>query len=164
MMRFPQLSRVVLSLAGASALALFAANCASSDGDSTGTAGTGGGGGGTGGGNCNVPKLFEDKGCSIPGCHAAANPAGGLDMVTSGWETRLVGKAAGAATGGTASLCGGMNRVLLTAGSVPATGLFIDKLKANPPCGERMPNVPLSELTNDEIACVQAWANALTKP
>jgi hypothetical protein len=158
-----RLSRVVLSFVGAGALAVFAVNCAGGDSDSTGTAGTGGGSAGTGGGSCDVPKIFADNSCAIAGCHAASKPAAGLDMVTAGWETRLVGKAAGGATDGTPSLCGGAGRVLLTAGSNPATGLFLDKLKSTPPCGEKMPNVPLLELSNAEIACVQAWANNLTK-
>lgn len=159
-----KLSRLVLSFAGAFALALIAANCGGGDSGTTGAAGTGGGGAGTGGGNCDVPKIFADNSCAIAGCHSATAPAAGLDMVTAGWEAKLVGKAAGGTTTGTASLCGGMGRVLLTAGSQPATGLFLDKLKATPPCGEKMPNVPLLELTTAEIACVQAWATNLTKP
>jgi hypothetical protein len=161
-----KLSSVVLSFVGACALALFAANCSSDDGDTTGTAGTGGagtGGGGTGGPACDVPALFTAKSCAIDACHGKTSKAGGLDMETAGWETGLVGKAAGGTTTGPASLCGGMGKVYLVAGSNPATGLFIEKLKANPPCGERMPNLPLMDLTAAEIACVQSWANNLTK-
>jgi hypothetical protein len=77
---------------------------------------------------------------------------------------RMVGKVApGGGAGTLASMCGGMNRVYLNPGSNPATGLFIDKLKANPPCGARMPNIGV-ELSAAELACVQTWANGLTAP
>jgi hypothetical protein len=39
----------------------------------------------------------------------------------------------------------------------------MDKLKRSPPCGSEMPLLT-SYLTDAELACIQTWANALTKP
>ncbi len=135
-------------------------------GGSGGTAGSGGGGtGGTAA--CDIPKLFNTKYyCSTPACHAGATPAAGFDMMAAGWETHLVGKAPMTHTPASPAgdtLCAGMNKVYLTAGSNPATGLFMDKIsKSNPGCGVQMPNLPVDKMTADELACVQTWANALT--
>jgi hypothetical protein len=43
----------------------------------------------------------------------------------------------------------------------PATGLFLQKISVNPPCGVRMPNLG-DPFTPAELACIQTWANALT--
>ncbi len=40
----------------------------------------------------------------------------------------------------------------------PATGLLLDKLKPNPPCGEQMP-YHLPGLSASDMACMQKWAN-----
>jgi hypothetical protein len=168
MRRSSTISQNVLALFAAAGLAALAGGC-----------GGGGPGGGTGAGGsgavCDVPKIFSTNGygCSIPACHSAVNPAGNFDMATAGWETRMVGKAppGGGGTPGldggpstTASMCATSGMVYLAAGSAPATGLFISKLTMKiPPCGARMPNIG-GPLTAAEIACVQTWANALTKP
>jgi predicted CxxxxCH...CXXCH cytochrome family protein len=126
----------------------------------------GGGGGGTtpdSGTACDVKMIFQTYNCTIVGCHNNANPAANLDMVTPDWEKTLVGRAPKAGGAGTASKCVDMGQVYLNAGTNPATGLFMDKLsKAKPQCGDRMPNLPGIQLTADEIACVQTWANGLT--
>ncbi|HEX3694310.1 MAG TPA: hypothetical protein VH374_02880 [Polyangia bacterium] len=54
--------------------------------------------------------------------------------------------------------------MMVTAGaagrSQPATGLFLDKLKATPPCGAQMPLATVAApLSATEMACVQKWAN-----
>jgi hypothetical protein len=157
-------SRLVLCLAGAGSLALAAVNCGGGE-ETTGTAGTGGGGAGTGGtAACDVPKIFTTYSCALANaCHGGATPAAGFAMDKAGWETGLVGKSPMANTTGVASACVGKGPYLV-AGSNPATGLFIEKLsKKTPVCGERMPNLPGMELTAAEIACVQTWANNLTK-
>ena len=146
------MKRHALTLFGAAALALGALGC---------------GGGGGGGTTCDVPALFTAKSCAITGCHSAMMPAANFDMVTAGWEMRMVGLAppGGGPTMATSSLCANMGQTYLVAGSKPATGLFIDKLsKAPPQCGLKMPNIPLMDLSAAEIACVQEWANKLTVP
>jgi hypothetical protein len=171
MKRPSTISQNVLVLVAAAGLAAFAGGCGSG-----GAAGgmDAGGTGGTGAA-CDVPKIFSTAGygCAIPACHSAVNPAGNFDMTAVGWETKLVGKAppGGGGTpapdGGvslTASLCATAGQVYLVAGSAPATGLFMSKLSLKtPPCGARMPNIG-GPLTAAELACVQTWANALTKP
>ena len=95
--------------------------------------------------------------------------AAGLDMETAGWQnTNLVGKlpSGGGVDADRTSKCkpgAGANTPYLVAGSSPATGLFLSKLTANPPCGVRMPNLG-NPLTPAEMACIQTWANALTVP
>jgi hypothetical protein len=84
-------------------------------------------------------------------------------MKTPGWETKLVGKLsrAGGASGlGSACISSGLP--YLKASSSPATGLFLDKLRPNPPCGMRMP-LSTDYLSAQELDCVQRWANDLTK-
>jgi hypothetical protein len=153
-------SQNVWNFIGAAALALGVIGCG--NGDSGGT-----GGAGTGGTTCDVPMIFKqtNANCTIAGCHSANAPAAGFDMTAPGWEKAMVGKMPpGGGPMNATSMCAGMNRTYLVAGSQPATGLFLDKIRPNPPCGARMPNLPLLELTTAEIACVQEWANALTKP
>jgi hypothetical protein len=132
-----------------------------------------GGGGGTTPVQCPDPKTTYfattangntlGRSCAANGCHAATNPAGGFDMATPGWETTMVGKVApGGGAGALESKCGGMNRMYLNPGSQPATGLFMDKFKDPPPCGVVMPNIGV-QFSSAELACIQEWANGLTK-
>jgi hypothetical protein len=146
------------ALVVAAALAVGVSACGSGGGG-------GGGGAGTGGGTCDATKIFSTYGCAIPACHSNVNPAANFDQQTPGWEHAMVGKAPpGGGPAATASMCANMGKVYLVAGSQPATGLFLDKLKLiTPPCGARMPNIG-GPLTTPELNCVQDWANALTKP
>jgi hypothetical protein len=148
---------LILVVAG---MAVAAAACGSGGSDTTG-----GGGAGGSGAPCDAKPIFVKYQCTVPGaCHDAAGAAANLDMVTAGWETKLVGKAPPGG-GAVPSKCGGMNQVYLTAGSKPATGLFIDKLaKAHPQCGVQMPNLANGPITAAELACVTSWATALTSP
>jgi hypothetical protein len=112
-------------------------------------------------GPCDATPIFTKHTCTVVGaCHDGMGSAAGFDMLTPGWETHLVGVAsAGGGAGTLASLCKGM--VYLNKGTVPATGLFIDKLTKNPPpCGVAMPNLP-PLLNATEKACVQSWADHL---
>ena len=102
-------------------------------------------------------QIFRGHDCSTV-CHTTVTaPAfAGFDMMTPGWETRLVG-AATPVTAPQSSLCRALGRVYLNR-TLPATGLFLDKLKPNPPCGVQMP-MALAPLSVDELDCVQRWAN-----
>lgn len=110
-------------------------------------------------GCANAANIFKNHTCTTV-CHLAANAAsvgGGFDMTTSGWEKRLVGNGPSDSAPST-NMCKGKGLVYLKAGIQPATGLFIDKLKPNPPCGVQMPQL-LAPLAQTEIDCVQMWAN-----
>jgi hypothetical protein len=115
---------------------------------------------------CDVSQLVTVKyACTIVGaCHDAARSATGLDMVSAGWEQRLVGTLpSNGSQSAILSMCLGVNEPYLIAGTLPARGLFLDKLKAPPPCGERMPNLG-SVVSPADMDCFQRWANALTSP
>ena len=156
----------------AAAIAVGAIGCA---GGSDSTGGAGMGGAGTGGTACaltDVNKIFtsttSNTGCTVIGvCHDNTGAAAGLDLTSTGWQNMLVGRAPSATAGASASLrsmCAGMNFVYPKAGSTPASGLFLDKLNpaAAAPCGAHMPNLP-PMLTAQQFACVQSFANTLTK-
>jgi hypothetical protein len=178
MKRPSTVSQNVRAFVTAAALAVGAMGCASGN-DTTGGAGAGGagsGGGGSSGTACalaDVNKLFlttsTNTGCTVTGaCHDAQGSAAGLDLISAGWEQKLVGKGP-SATAGAATLmskCAGLNLVYLKAGTSPATGLFLDKLSpatvSAPPCGVHMPNLG-APFTATQFACVQSWANTLTK-
>jgi len=132
-------------------------------------------GAGTGGTACSLADVNQifmttttNTGCTVIGvCHDNAGAAAGLDLTSAGWQTKLVGRGPSATAGASASLksmCAGKNLVYLKAGSNPATGLFLDKVKPNAavPCGVHMPNLG-TMLTAAQFDCVQSFANTLTK-
>jgi hypothetical protein len=138
-------------------------------GGTTGAAGSSGAAGFTGGtGPCDAKPLLKMHNCTIDmACHDSKGSAAAFDMVTAGWETKLVGrlpKAGGANGLGSQCINVAGAGAYLVAGSVPAKGLFLDKLR-NPHqvCGGQMPLIP-PLLSDVEMDCVQRWANALTKP
>ena len=126
-----------------------------------GSAGAGGpGAGGAGVPACDPAPIFRAKLCYASACHDANGTAANFDMVSDGWQTRLVGvnpKGAGL----NPSMCAA-NGPYLVAGMQPATGLFLDKLRPNtmPACGVLMPQVG-AKLDAADFECVQSWANAL---
>ena len=101
------------------------------------------------------------------GEHRFAGTAAGLDLTSVGWQTKLVGKGPTAGVGGsqTQSMCAGMGLVYLTAGSKPASGLFIDKINpgAAAPCGAHMPNLSVM-LSASDFACFQSYLTTITSP
>ena len=106
---------------------------------------------------------FSAKSGTTSGCHGSKQPAAGLDLMSAGLAERLVGKGPVAGAGGfQPSMCVGANRIYLTAGSNPATGLLLDKVSPNQPCGARMPIG--SVLNNNEMACLRSWALSVTSP
>ena len=104
-------------------------------------------------------SIFSTHTCTTV-CHLAANAVtngGGFDMTTAGWEKKLIGNGPPDSAPKT-NMCKGKNLVYLEAGTQPAVGLFIQKVKPNPPCGVQMPML-LAPLSSDEIACIQQWSN-----
>jgi hypothetical protein len=108
--------------------------------------------------------IFAMHSCAYPGaCHDANGTSANFNMATPGWEKNLVGKMPkGGGSSGFASACAQVGMPYLIAGSQPARGLFLEKLQPKPPCGSEMP-VLTTYLSADELACVQTWANGLTK-
>jgi len=98
-----------------------------------------------GGGGCDGRALVLVN-CS--GCHdGVSETTGFLDLRSPESIVRLVGKPASSPT------CAGGGAVLIDG---DGGGLFVDKLRSPPPCGDQMPQgtFPLSA---DEIACVASW-------
>jgi len=132
---------------------------ASGSGSSLGQAGSGGSGGGATA--CDAPQMVFATNCAVPGCHAASSPGGAaLDLASAGVAGRLLGQgpstnvAAGAA-------CMSAGKPYLVAGSNPATGLLMDKMDvAKVTCGSTMS--ALGRLTSSQLACLSAWATAVT--
>jgi hypothetical protein len=134
-----------------------------------GTGGTSGGTGGTSGGtggssaDCSGSNAGDQviaSTCATSGCHNNSAPLNaGLDLTNdSGLAGRLVGVKS---SGGLISQCGGNTTPYLNKSSNPATGLLIDKIKSNPPCGVQMPEgqTPLSATV---VQCIVQWATTLT--
>jgi hypothetical protein len=133
------------------------AGASGSNGGAGGTGGTGGTGVG-----CDVAPIMTRNGCTIDGVCHGRDPAAGLDLLTPGWEARLLGGAPKRGAGVLSkTLCADQGRVYLVPGSNPAVGLLMDKLRPNPPCGAQMPDA-LPQLKPEDLACFQAWATALT--
>jgi hypothetical protein len=178
MKRSSNLSQNVRVFMAAVALSVGAAGCASGS-DGTGTAGSGTAGGGGGGaagstGACNLAQVNTildsiPHGCTQIICHNAMVKAGGLDLQTADWSTKLVGMGPVAGAGGPSypTMCAGMGKMYLNAGSNPATGLFLDKMDpatlGTPPCGMHMPEL-YTVLSATEFSCVKSWATTLTSP
>jgi hypothetical protein len=103
--------------------------------------------------------IFSKHNCTTP-CHATKNALsyGGFDMEIAGWEQRLAsaGPSSNAPLGNQCKNTG----VNYLDRRQPATGLFLEKLSPNPPCGSQMP-LDLPKLSADELACIQKWANNL---
>jgi hypothetical protein len=130
----------------------------------TGAAGTTStGAAGSGGPGCDIAPLIKTYNCALAlACHDARGSAANLDMASLGWEKRLVGMSpTNSPAPITPSVCAGQGQVELVTGVLPAVGLFLQKLLPNPPCGDRMPTTGPPYLSDTEMACVQAWANAL---
>ena len=127
---------------------------------------------GTGGSssNCtgdNAGATIVTKNCAISGCHDSSGAvfAGDLDLtVDSTIGSRLVGVMAAQPTATNLAACMDETVPLLVAGSTPATGLLIDKINPNPPCGLAMPYPGLILLPAAQRTCLIEWATTLTSP
>jgi hypothetical protein len=86
--------------------------------------------------------------CTAPGCHAAADAAGGLNLEAADLEAELVGAPSGT--------CDGWVRVIPGA---PDESLLYLKISNAAPCGAPMP--PPAGLPNDQSLCVRAWIEGL---
>ena len=125
-----------------------------------GTTGAGGtGGGGTGGeiaSSC--PNAMDVIATYCLDCHISPPQPiyANLDLEAPNPEQRLVGVPAYTGASGT---CPGQGN-LLNRGTLPATGIFIDKINFTQSCGSGMPYLG-SKMSDADIACLQDWANGL---
>jgi hypothetical protein len=132
---------------------------AGGSGGSVGQAGSGGGGGSATA--CDAPQMVFAVGCALPGCHSANTAGGaGLDLASAGVAGRLLGQGPSTNTGAQA-VCASVGKPYLVAGSNPATGLLMDKMDAlKVTCGSTMSL--LGNLSSSQLACLSAWATAVT--
>lgn len=149
-------------------------------GGSNSSGGATGSGGGTGNctGSSDINYIIMGTGdskcpgsacnaCAQAGCHVpdsgnvkSASQSGGLDLtLDANIGSRLIGVFSG--TSANASECTADGKNYLDAPSNPPTGLLIDKIKASPACGTRMPYPGISPLSSAQITCVQSWAEGL---
>lgn len=88
--------------------------------------------------------LFAQR-CATSGCHDARTQLINLDLQSPGVASRLIGQSAAA--------CGG--RTLADPNDPDRSALLL-KLRAAPPCGDRMP-LGAPAFSAAEIACVRGW-------
>jgi hypothetical protein len=100
----------------------------------------------------NATTLLQTT-CAV--CHSSAAPPtyASLDLMSPNPETRLVGVAASSS-----GMCLGKGN-LLDKGTVPATGILIDKITMHQTCGGVMPAI--GSLQPNDITCLQQWASGL---
>src|SRR5262245_22575731 len=119
----------------------------------------------TGGtGVCDAPAtLFKStdtlQGCGNDvSCHGATVHVAGLDLVSPGVISRLVGKMPDPAM---SLSCTSSTMPYLVPNSDPAMGLMLDKLNNPASCGSPMP-FPSGGLASDKRTCLMEWATAVT--
>jgi hypothetical protein len=101
----------------------------------------------------------NQKGCgNDTACHGPTVKESGLDLVSPGVASRLLGKAPDPRT---SIACAGNSTPYLLPGTAPAGGLLFDKLSNTPPCGSPCP-FPLGGLPTTQKNCLLQWATAVT--
>ena len=91
--------------------------------------------------------------CGSSGCHDAAHPTYGLDLVSPGLEARVIGAASIGCTG---------ERMVIP-GDPERSQLYVKIAQASPECGRRMPQ-GAPALSASQLACVAAWIRGLGAP
>ena len=91
-----------------------------------------------------VPTRIFVPSCGSNGCHSATAPQQGLDLVSPGVASRVVGVQA--------KVCAGT----LADPDNPAGSLLYTKLATRPACGAQMP-LAQPPLGNADAACVLDW-------
>lgn len=93
-------------------------------------------------------KTEFSKSCGSASCHDAEEPAAGLDLVSPGLESRIVGALATQCTG------------ILAGPADPEASVLYDKLREKPSCGARMP-ISGDPWTTDQMKCMRDWISGL---
>ncbi len=91
-----------------------------------------------------VPARIFVPSCGGTGCHGATASQQGLDLVSPGVASRVVGV--------TAKVCAS----ILANPADPGHSLLYTKLSPNPGCGAQMP-LARPPLSDDDAACILAW-------
>jgi hypothetical protein len=138
----------------------FDADAGASTGGATGAGGSigGGAGGGTGNVITSCANAMTVLASNCFDCHGSSPIYANLDLMSAGVETRLVGVAA--SVGAPMSMCAGKGN-LLNHGTLPATGILIDKINNRQTCGGLMPYLAGMTIAAADIDCLQQWANGL---
>jgi hypothetical protein len=115
---------------------------------------------------CDPRPIFEGN-CAGSSCHgtkdAPSSPKGGVDLLSSGVEARLLGQAASYEGIDAADLpsCEPDSPELLVNPLVPERSLLLTKLNGSHRCGDGMPlGAPLDDAS---IRCVRSFILALVK-
>ena len=97
-----------------------------------------------------VERTLFPQTCATVYCHAATEPAAGLDLASPELARRVVG------------VRGSMScrSVPLVDPAHPEASLMVVKLRAAPGCGSRMP-LGGTALTASQVECVRVWAAGL---
>jgi hypothetical protein len=96
-----------------------------------------------------IPTLFVQS-CGLSGCHDATTKVEGLDLVSPGLTSRLVGVSSVEGNG------------LLINSTNPSASVIYTKVTSTPPFGVRMPSG--SSLSNADQQCVLAWVTSVVPP
>ncbi len=91
-----------------------------------------------------VPARIFVPSCGGTGCHGATAAQQGLDLVSPGVASRVVG------------VNGKVCASILANPKAPASSLLYTKLSPNPSCGAQMP-LARPSLSEDDAACLLAW-------
>jgi hypothetical protein len=119
----------------------------------------GDGGGGDGVIALDCPNAAAILQASCGSCHLSPPQPiyANLDLLSPGVAARLVGVPAYT---GAAGACSGQGN-LLNAGTLPATGILIDKIDFLQTCGTGMPFGTATPLSAGDRQCLHAWASGL---
>jgi hypothetical protein len=90
-----------------------------------------------------VERIFVPS-CGGTVCHGATAPQQGLDLVSAGVASRVVGVSGTGCTG------------TLAVPADPASSLLYTKLAPSPSCGAQMP-LARTALSSADAACILAW-------
>jgi hypothetical protein len=94
-----------------------------------------------------IPTTLFAPTCARAGCHAAAQPAAGLDLASPDPASRMIGRQAAGGPG------------LLIDPAMPDNSVILLKVSSSPPFGSRMPlaGTPLDAPT---VSCLHDWVVA----
>ena len=149
-------------LPGIMLVALAAAGCPGTVDPSLWPSSNAGEGGSGGPPPCDATPVFAAHSCTISGCHDDLGTSANFDDEVDGMGDEVWWASSRKVEEALPSKCATSSKPFLIPGVIPATGLFIDKVKPGAviECGDPMPLVG-TKLTDDDFACLQSWADAL---
>lgn len=125
---------------------------ASNNGGDTGT----GNDSGNGNASCDDPDFYTNYVMQwCVGCHSTALSSAGLNLEANGLAGRVVNQPAQGFDG-----CEPTGKILVDPNNID-NSYILEKLRANPACGDRMPPSPFTPVTDAQYACFRAWLGSL---